>query len=744
MLNNNGDGTSELLRALQCHGLFEDINQEVGRLLASELELVELSAGQWLFRQGDPGDSMFVLESGRVEVVLLIESGDEMVVDKLERGAIIGEMALLSGLSRAAGVRATEDCTLIRFSSNSYERLYASYDQVRQQIVDLATPRFRSAQSASILRDYLGDLDAEALHDLEAKLQWRHVGAGELLFEQGDVGDSMVIVINGRLRIVSKYPNGDVKFSAEIGRGQTTGEFAILTGAKRTASVYAVRDSDLLVLSADVFEYVSGHYPKVGLQIARDVAKRIASGDQANTASGACSALSIALIPVSESVDHQAFSRYLAEQMTAFGQTLRFDLAEFDRCFGREGAAETDPDDPINIPILGWLTQQEDAHQFILYQADRAMTAWTSRCLRQADRLVFLVDPRDEAAIRPIEKQILRANPRARVELLFLHHDETVKPGRATAWLGPRQVERYHHVRPGSKADCRRFIRRLIGRPNGLVLSGGAARGFCHFGVYRALLEAGVEIDMIGGTSMGALVGALLAGGEPLEQVQAIAARYSSKSMLMDYTYPAVSMLASKKCSITMRALYGEDRGIEDLFMPFFCVSSNLTEMRPEIHTQGPLWEAIRASTSLPMVFSPVNYQGQLLVDGGLIDNMPVETMRGFCENGQIIAVDASPPNEQAEPWGFSDNISGWRVLGNRLNPFSKTTKIPSIGEVSFCSMMVNSCFRQNRAGVQADLLISPDTSGIDMLDWTVLDEMTERGYQSAVPVIKKWQETDG
>ena len=311
-------------------------------------------------------------------------------------------------------------------------------------------------------------------------------------------------------------------------------------------------------------------YPRIGLEIARNIARRIHSSNKFSSVSGSRAALSVALIPVSESLDHQAFARRLTDEMEAFGRTLRFDMAGFDQLYGRPGAAGTDPSDPTNIPILGWLTQLEEQHRFILYQADRTMTPWTSRCLRQADRLVLLVDPRDDASVRTIERQILDFNPRARIELLLLHDDGSVKPGARHRVVGaapgralpsrtgrlPSRLPAFHPP-PDGAAD----------RPG--ALGAGAVRGFCHFGVYRALTEAGVEIDMIGGTSAGSLVGAVLAMDSNLEELQDKACHFSKKKELLDYTYPAASLIKGKRTTENLRQLYGLDAAIEDLFLPF-------------------------------------------------------------------------------------------------------------------------------------------------------------------------------
>jgi len=178
-----------------------------------------------------------------------------------------------------------------------------------------------------------------------------------------------------------------------------------------------------------------------------------------------------------------------------------------------------------------------------------------------------------------------------------VQRDDCAQPAGTLAWLEKRRVHAHHHLRMRNDQDWRRLVRRLTGRATGLALSGGAARGNAHIGVIRALEEAGVEIDLIGGTSMGALVGALLTMDAPAQRMVDFGRTFSARRKLLDLTLPLVSFLTSGRVTAVLRALCGEVQ-IEDLWRPFVCVSSNLTRAEPLVHTTGSLWHALRASTA--------------------------------------------------------------------------------------------------------------------------------------------------
>jgi NTE family protein/lysophospholipid hydrolase len=302
-------------------------------------------------------------------------------------------------------------------------------------------------------------------------------------------------------------------------------------------------------------------------------------------------------------------------------------------------------------------------------------------------------------------------------------------------WLEPRDVDAHYHVQLGNALLFRRMARRLTDNAVGLVLSGGGARGFAHVGAFRAIDEANLEIDVIGCSSMGALLGALFATGHNSEDIIAIAKKHEFPKGLMDYTFPHTALVKSQALTEWLQDTYvGID--VEDLWQPFFSVSANLTQASQVVHTQGPLWEAVRASMAIPAVFSPLCRRGEILVDGGIMNNLPIDVMRDFCANGQIIALNASPEKEPDTDFDFTPSISGWKILWSKLNVFAQATKIPSLAEIVLRTMEVNSASKAKQSQQEADVFIQMATQKFGLLDFAEFHEIIECGYESSKPHI--------
>jgi len=235
------------------------------------------------------------------------------------------------------------------------------------------------------------------------------------------------------------------------------------------------------------------------------------------------------------------------------------------------------------------------------------------------------------------------------------------QPSDTARWLAHSAVADHHHLRDGHPEDMARLARMVTGTGYGLVLGGGGPRGFAHLGVLRALEEAGVPIDVVGGTSIGALMGAISAlGMDDAERVARAVTAFTRSGRLVSPTLPLVALSSGRRVDRLLAEHLGPAM-IEDLPQRFFCVSANLTTAEEVIHERGPLWPAVRASLSLPGIFPPVYADGHLLIDGGALDNVPVEVMRARVGNGCVIAVDLSPEMEPMTAVPFGPGLSGWR-----------------------------------------------------------------------------------
>ena len=280
----------------------------------------------------------------------------------------------------------------------------------------------------------------------------------------------------------------------------------------------------------------------------------------------------------------------------------------------------------------------------------------------------------------------------------------------------------------------------LTGEAIGLVLGGGGARGFAHIGILKALDEAKIPIDLVGGTSMGSIVAAQAAAGWGWEQIRDNCRRaFIQAGSLDDYTLPIMALLRGRRYKKMLVKMFGELR-IEDLPLPFYCVSTNLTRCVPMIHTRGLVHQWVAASIAVPGLGPPVFFNREVLVDGGVVNNLPADIMLAF-GRGPVFASSVTPDTELPLDDDYPDQISPWRVLLSRINPLGKPLGVPGIGSI----LMQTAWISQATAGAtvrrNVDLYFEAPVAQFRLRDRHALDQLIELGYTHAREKIAMWQQ---
>ncbi len=597
-------------------------------------------------------------------------------------------------------------------------------------------------QTLEELNEFLTSISFFALLDeiirleLAGQLEPVHAAAGEVIIKQGDPGNGLFVVVSGRLR-VSVAAGGIERVLHDLGRGAIVGEIALLSDRSRSATVRAVRDSDLLLLRLPVFTSLAERRPALLTGMARLLVDRLLTVDRPQAPPAAGRAIAVVAASAGQATGPAAiFAERLVAHLARTASVFRVDASVVARHLGPD-PAERGPGHPGRAELIGWLHRVERDHDRVIYQADTEDTAWSRLCLSQADVAVLAAAAADDPSIGAVEARAL-ATDSLRCELALLHEPGTA--GTATAWLKDRPVADHHHLRDGQPADVARLARMITGTGCGLVLGGGGARGFAHLGVIRALEEAGVPIDIVGGTSIGALIGAACALGlDDAERVRRITDLASYGRRLVTPTLPLIALSSGRRVDRLLASHLGATP-IEDLPLRLFCISANLTRAEEVIHERGPLCTAVRASLSLPGIYPPVCVGGDLLVDGAALDNLPVGVMRGRIGNGSIVAVDLSAEVEPLTATPFEPGLSGWRVLGRRLNPFAPPRRLPSVADILSRSTGLSQV-RQWRAaldGDRVDLLLRPPVAGLGTLDFKGGISLIEVGYRHAAEELSR------
>lgn len=548
-------------------------------------------------------------------------------------------------------------------------------------------------------------LSGSALAGLADQVEWFALGGGRLLFDQSEDSDGMYLLVHGRLSASRRQADGSLRTLGTIAAGETVGETGLLAGEPRNARVVALRDCELLFLPRLGFEQLARVHPEAMLRLVQLALKR-SYGSSAQPERLAC----FALLPAHTDWPLDGFAR---EFITALGNAEHIELIDAAKALDKPTA---------------WFAEREAAMQHLVYLGNDD-PVWRERCVRQSDCVLLVADSSRPAQLcTPLP--LPSRGPAVPVHLV-LQNPRGMTPGSTAPWLERLpQGRAHHHLR--DRADTQRLVRRLTRGAVGLVLSGGGARGFAHLGVVRALREAGWSFDYVGGTSIGAIIGAGIACDWDDATLREVYHRaFVASNPLSDWTLPLVALRSGRSVARRLQDTFGA-REIEDLPIPFFCVSSDLTEGALSVHDNGLLWRALRASSAIPGVLPPLFRDGRVLVDGGVIDNLPVSDMRRRVF-GPIVAVDvggeyrlpATLQEDYLPPW--------WKLLPELFGERRR----PRIGQILLRSGMVNSALSTQRARKLSRLLLTPPLEGIDLLDWDCFERAETAGYQYAIEQLE-------
>uniref|UniRef100_A0AAR2J305 lysophospholipase n=1 Tax=Pygocentrus nattereri TaxID=42514 RepID=A0AAR2J305_PYGNA len=699
--------------------LFEEAQKEILKLMRIEdpallngrVTLHHAKAGAVLARQGDQDVSLHFVLSGCLHVYQrMIDKQEDVCLFVTQPGEMVGQLAVLTGEPLIFTIRAVRDCTFLKISKSDF------YEIMREQpSVVLSAAHTVAIRMSAFVRQ------------MDFAIDWMAVEAGRALYRQDDQSDCTYIVLNGRLRSVIRKANGKKELVGEYGRGDLIGVVEALTRQPRATTVHAVRDTELVKLPEGTLNNIKRRYPQVVTRLIHLLGQKILGNLQQNRGHFSSSALglptvasspdvtnpasnlsTVAVLPVCDEVPINAFNLELSHALSAIGPTL---LLTSDIIRERLGASALDSIHEYRLS--GWLAQQEDINRIVLYQTDNSMTPWTQRCIRQADCILI------------------------------------VGLGDQEPTLGQREVyEKVFEKTADRHSDFSRLARVLTGNSIALVLGGGGARGCSHVGVIKAMEEAGIPIDLVGGTSIGSFIGALYAEERSAVRVKQ-RAREWSKAMnsvfktVLDLTYPITSMFSGSAFNTSISNVF-EDKQIEDLWLPYFNVTTDITASAMRVHKDGSLWRYVRASMTLSGYLPPLcdPKDGNLLMDGGYINNLPADIARNIGAK-TVIAIDVGSQDE-TDLCNYGDSLSGWWLLWKRINPWAEKVKVPDMAEIQSRLAYV-SCVRQLEVVKKSAYCeyIRPPIDRFKTMDFGKFDEIYDVGYQHGKLLFTSWARGD-
>ncbi|XP_063633311.1 neuropathy target esterase sws isoform X3 [Cydia splendana] len=761
---NTDNMDEQALIRIATEAFIKELGLENDQLLQGAVQVRDLPAGTYIMKEeshklyysikGEPeivqDVALVYLLSGALLVSQKVAEGEgEVHMFTAYPGEVEGGLAVLTGEPSFFSIRAKHFSRIGLLSKTTVYSIMRERPSVVLHIANTVVRRL-----------------SPFVRQVDFALDWVFLESGRAVYRQDEESGSTFIVLSGRLRSVITHPNGKKGLVGEYGKGDLVGIVEMVTQTRRSTTVMAVRDSELAKLPEGLFNAIKLRFPVVVTRLINLLGHRILGSWQKPTAGLGGAALeprvsahnfsTVAVVPVSDDVPLTAFTYELYHSLCAIGPTVRLTSDVIRKLLG---LTIMDPNNEYRLS--SWLAQQEDKHKVALYQCDPSLTQWTQRCIRQADCILIVALGDKQPSIGKIEKEIERLAIRTQKELVLLHREGGANPSGTVHWLNMRTwVSQHHHVRCPHRmftrksqyrvselyskvlmseasvhSDFSRLARWLTGTSVGLVLGGGGARGAAHVGMIRAIQEAGIPIDMVGGVSIGAFMGALWCMERNITTVTQKAREWSQKmtqwgKQLMDLTYPATSMFSGRQFNTTIRTTFGEVH-IEDLWLPYFTVTTDISASCMRVHRHGSLWRYIRASMSLsgymPPLCDPVD--GHLLLDGGYVNNLPADVMRSLGAK-HILAIDVGSQDD-TDLTNYGDDLSGWWLLWKRWNPFTTPVKVPNLPDIQSRLAYV-SCNRQLEEVKKSDYCeyIRPPIDAYKTLQFGSFDEIREVGYR--------------
>ncbi|MGL4395202.1 MAG: patatin-like phospholipase family protein [Hyphomicrobium sp.] len=580
--------------------------------------------------------------------------------------------------------------------------------------------------------DMFKGLGADDLALLNARLRPITVTGGDTLVREGEHADALFVVLSGRFSVEVAAQAEPV---AEISAGGAIGEIAFFTNGQRTATVRAIRDSLVVRLDRADFDDIAARVPCLWSSITATLANRLAAETRKSTALAQTQRprprpRTLAILPAGRRAIPKAFLDDIIAAARSRDGTLVLTSETAENALGSRDFASPDVSMALNA--------LEAQHDLIVFIADTELSAWSEKVIRQADDILICADRGDDPLAAPVRLSALedfafKHHRAPSIRMALLHPRSGLAQG-TRHWLAGRPIHQHHHVAIGNADDMGRLWRFITGTALGLVACGGGAYCAAHIGIYKAFTEHGIAFDYLGGTSGGAAMSAAFAMGVAADDIDArVHEMFIVGKALARYTLPRYGLLDHTHFDRHLMAEYGTLR-IEDMWKPYFCVSMDVSDYSVEVHRDGPLWAAIRASAAIPGLLAPYyTDDGRMLVDGSVISNVPVDIMHRL-KTGPNVVVSFNPPAGERFAVPYAELPARRAMLWQTLNPMARKMlpNAPSAASVLVRSLMANRGHFERQLGPDDWLLMPPLPRQMGALDWRRHSDLVATAYRYA------------
>ncbi|XP_067941104.1 patatin-like phospholipase domain-containing protein 7 isoform X1 [Watersipora subatra] len=753
------------IKDLCVHDIAKILKIDDPSVLKDKITICHYPAGAVLCAQGDADADVTFVVKGHVLVSQKTIEKKDCPMFTAGPGEMVGMLATLSGEPSIFGIKTSEKTTVAHISKSNF------YAMMKEQ-PGIVLP------AAHLLVMRLSPF----VRQIDFALDWMQVESGRAVFKKGDMSDHLYIILNGRIRTIMEGNEGQNSVSGEYGKGELIGIAEVITRQKRGMTAMAVRDTELAQVPSQLLEHIRQIYPQIitrlyhllgdrllGMQMRMDEKAVLRENPAADPRSPIANISTVAVVPASDSVPLTAFTLELQHALSSICHSLRLTSDIIKQKLGTWAL-----DRHSEYRLSSWLAMQEDTHRTVIYQCDYHFTPWTQRCIRQSDVILIVALAEEQPKPGHLENALQGIAIRSQKELILLHRADATRPQNTVDWLNARDwCLSHHHVRcpnrvflnkspdkilslyenvtkckPDINSDMCRIARFLTGTAIGLVLGGGGARGASQIGLIKAMVECGIPIDMVGGTSIGSFVGALWCEERNLTPVIHRARQWfgnmnSLWKKIYDLTYPITSMMTGYSFNRSLEDVFG-DVQIEDLWIPYFNITTDITASKMRVHTSGDLWRYVRSSMSLAGYLPPLcdPKDGHLLLDGGYVNNVPADVMKSSGAS-LIFAVDVGAI-EDTNYTNYGDHLSGFWLLYKKWYPWAQPVRVPSMDEIQ--SRLAYISCEKNLEHIRRSGLceyIRPPIDKFRTLQFSAFDEIFDCGYNFAKPYFAALVQTE-
>ncbi|RFN49168.1 lysophospholipase nte1 [Fusarium flagelliforme] len=724
--------------------------------IESNIEVLSFGQGEYIAHKGERYPGVCLVIDGGIEACAgnrISPQSIKMLPFKVGPGDIIGHSSLVHNNKSQFDFRAIQRSTVGLMPRTFLRRLTDLCPQI-------------SVVLAAKMHDCLPPL----VSLIDFALDWSTVKAGGEIYKKGDNSDSICFVVRGRVRITEKGPSDMDAHIKEYGPGNPFGVLEFHTNRPRSCTAHAIRKSEIAKLQKASYQKLVNYAPDLGSRLWHSIAQGPQGHQQSTEAPDSTRLRTIAVFPLSLEVPAAKCAGLLSSALVRLGiyEKDGVSLVESHRVISAVGSTVfTDAGNKHLEDYVGHVEQNSDLT--ILIGEHSVDSTWNDICIATADLIILMAMDDCDPRITPVELKLERHGTMAQKILVLVDDGEAdfcpqaiTRPYiQERSWLSEAtsHIERTRLTSIDSCKDFERLARRITGRSIAVVFGGGGARGFAHLGTLQALEEEGIPFDIVGGTSMGAFVGALYASHMSIDRTVEAAKAFSKVSRwyryLLDFTMPILAWTSGSSFTNHVSSAMDQDLDSSDLRLAFYCNATNMSQggqsltMYPQARS---LWQMVRASMSIPPIFPPfaVEGEGDILVDGCFSANVPV--FPALSMGAEIVlAFDVSNMGGAPPPQTLGQSVSGWYNLAQMIFPCASSRKphksspysaVGTDGNVwGSLQLLELITFSTNTNEIKAIqntpqcLYMLHDLDKIGTFDMEKFESIREMGYEGA----KKW-----